>query len=120
MFSPRWSPDGQSIAALNGSSSKIRIFHIATQTWSDLVDAKIAFPSWSHNGQFIYFLRTQPDTGIFRVRVNDGEIESVFALNGSHYTGYYGEWLGLDPNDNPLLLQDLGSDDIYALSLVTK
>ena len=38
-------------------------------------------------------------------------------LNDMHLTGTYGVWFGLDPMDAPLLLRDIGSDDIYALTL---
>ena len=32
----------------------------------------------------------------------------------------YGFWFGLDPDDNPLLLRDEGTDEIYALTLERK
>ena len=38
-------------------------------------------------------------------------------LKEMHLTGYFDLWFGLDPTDAPLLLRDIGSDDIYALTL---
>ena len=42
-------------------------------------------------------------------------VERVADLKGLSITGYYGIWLGLAPDDSPLLLRDAGSQDIYAL-----
>jgi hypothetical protein len=32
-------------------------------------------------------------------------------------TGYWEDWLGLDPQDNPLLLRDTGLQDVYAFDV---
>jgi hypothetical protein len=32
------------------------------------------------------------------------------------FTGIFGFWLGLDPTDAPLLLRDVGTQIIYALT----
>ena len=34
-----------------------------------------------------------------------------------HLTGFFGQSMSLDPSDAPLVLRDIGSDDIYALTL---
>ena len=36
---------------------------------------------------------------------------------GARYTGFYSLWMGLAPTDTPLLLRDVGSDNIYSLTL---
>ena len=68
----------------------------------------------------IYFLKYRKDPGVYRVRVPGGEAELVKDLKDVHTTGYYGIWLGLDPTDAPLLSRDLGTRDIYALTLEQK
>ena len=57
------------------------------------------------------------DPGVFRVRVSGGDAERVFDLKGFRYTGAFTLWMGLDPTDTPMLIRDVGTDDIYALSL---
>ena len=47
-------------------------------------------------------------------------MELVLDLKGVRQTSIYGFWIGLDPQDTPMLLRDVGSDDIYALTLETK
>jgi len=41
-------------------------------------------------------------------------------LKDFRYTGTWGLWLGLDPTDAPLMLRDVGTSDIYALTLERK
>jgi hypothetical protein len=42
-------------------------------------------------------------------------VEQVVDLNNFRMAGYFGPWLGLAPDDSPLLLRDTGSQEIYAL-----
>jgi len=53
--------------------------------------------------------------GVFRVRILDGKVEQVVNVKGFQLTGYWGQWLGLAPDDSPLLLKDTGSQEIVAL-----
>jgi len=54
---------------------------------------------------------------VLRVPVKGGKPQLVTDLKDIHYTGALGLWLGLDPSDAPLLLRDMGTRDVYALSL---
>lgn len=116
MWSPRWSPDGRFIAALS-SSGGISVLDLATKRWSELVKGECDFPTWSAKSQFIYFMRSLDTPGVYRIHVSGGKAERVIDLSGFRSTGSVGLWMGLDPTDAPLLLQDRGSDDIYALTL---
>ena len=60
------------------------------------------------------------DTGLFRVRISGGEAEKIVDLKDWHDAGWFGRYMGLDPTDAPLLLRDIGSEDIYALTLDQK
>jgi hypothetical protein len=57
---------------------------------------------------------------VSRVRVSGGDAERVVDLKGFRYTGAFQIWMGLDPTDTPMLLRDVGTDDIYALTLERK
>jgi hypothetical protein len=39
----------------------------------------------------------------------------VVDLKGFRFTSYYDGWVGLDLDDAPMVLRDVGGDDIYAL-----
>ena len=58
------------------------------------------------------------DAAIYRVRISDHKLEKVVSLKGIRLTiGEVGTWCGLAPDDSPLVLRDVGSQEIYALDL---
>jgi serine/threonine protein kinase/Tol biopolymer transport system component len=120
MFSPHWSPDGRSIAAQTADHLILKIFDIANGQWSTLYTGICAFPTWSRDSRYIYYFEYQSGPGIYRVHAMGGKPERVADMNGVHYTGFYGLWMGLDPTDTPLILRDTGTYDIYALTLEEK
>jgi Tol biopolymer transport system component/DNA-binding winged helix-turn-helix (wHTH) protein len=117
-FSPRWSPNGRFIAGIHlGASGGLKVFDFETQRWSLLPEkGECDYPTWSSNSQFIYFWRTGSEPGVFRVRISDGVEERVVDLKGFRSTGVAG-WFGLDPEDTPMLIRDVGTADLYALTL---
>ncbi len=119
-WSARWSPQGRFLAGLSHYAQDLTVFDFETKRWSVLLKQPVGFPTWSHDGQFIYFVRLSGDPGVYRIRPGGGQAEKIVDLNGFHHTGRYSFWMGLDPDDNPLLLRDLGGDDLYALSLEEK
>jgi hypothetical protein len=118
MFEPRWSPDGRYLVAAGFEDPKLKVFDFETGKWSELAPEGIAdCPEWSADSQFIYFRRVSGDTGVFRVRVSGGRAEKIVDLKDWHDAGWFGRYMGLDQTDSPLLLRDIGSEDIYALTL---
>ena len=115
LFSPRWSPDGQYIAALPSNSHGLKMFDFRTRKWALVTDATVGYPCWSRNGRYIYFLQTLQDPGIMRLDVRNRKIEQIASLKGFQLAGYYGTWLGLTPDDEPLLLKDTGTQDIVRM-----
>jgi DNA-binding winged helix-turn-helix (wHTH) protein/Tol biopolymer transport system component len=117
---PRWSPDGLSIAAMTLDTMAMKVLDIASGRWTKLDSGAVAFPEWSHDGRFIYYVKWTDDPAVIRIRAADGKRETVADLKGARYTGVYTLWMGLDPTDTPLTLHDIGTDDIYALTLERK
>jgi len=115
LFSPRWSPDGKYIVAMPSDSSGLSIFDFKTQKWLVLAKGIVGYPCWSHDARFVYFSRRGPDEGIERVAVPSGKVEPVVSLKGFQQTGVYNLWLGLTPDDSPLLLKDAGSQEIVSM-----
>jgi Tol biopolymer transport system component len=120
MFSARWSPDGESILAIQMDSTALNIFDIKTQRWSVRYRGTIGYPVWSADSKQIYFLDFLENPAVMRIRVADGKLERVLELKDFRYTGNAGMWMGLDPTDAPLFLRNLGTHDVYALSLKGK
>jgi Tol biopolymer transport system component len=118
LFSPRWSPDGRYIAAITDDTWKLELFDRVTQKWSELSAMPTGYPSWSHDGTYLYFNTTLvDDPAFFRIRISDRKLERLVSLKGLRsFEGEFGEWTGLAPDDSLLVLRDTSSQEIYALS----
>jgi serine/threonine protein kinase/Tol biopolymer transport system component len=114
-FSPRWSPDGRYILAMPVNSLSMVLFDFQTEKWSEIMKGSGSFPNWSADGRYVYFLRWPENPAVLRVRASDRKVERVADLKNLRITGYFNIWLGVTPDDSPLLLRDTGSQDIYAL-----
>jgi eukaryotic-like serine/threonine-protein kinase len=129
LYSPRWSPDGRYIAAMSFDSRVLMLFDFQTQRWQELARVTMGFPNWSRNSDYIYFLHYGEDQSVvMRVHISDHKVETVADLKHFRVTGYWsvplppqitagrgGDWLGMAPDDSPLLLRDTGTQEIYAL-----
>jgi len=99
-FAPRWPPDGKCIAAITDDSQKLVLFDRATQHWTELVSVPIGYPSWSHDGQYVYFDTILSEEPAFsRVRISDRKLERLASLKGlRRFWGQFGPWTGLAPD----------------------
>jgi serine/threonine protein kinase/Tol biopolymer transport system component len=120
LFSPRWSPDGRYIVAMPFASRSLMLFDFATQKWEEIAKITCGFPNWSKSGDYVYFLHEEDQPSVMRIRIRDRKIERVADLKNFRQTGFYTQWLGLAPDDSPLLLRDTGTQEIYALDWQTQ
>jgi eukaryotic-like serine/threonine-protein kinase len=121
LFSPRWSPDGQYLIAMARDSSGLSLFDFKTQKWSVLAKGIVGYPCWSSDGRFLYFLRLTASRADFmnsveRMAIPGGKVEEVASLKGLQLTGVYNFWLGLTPDDSPLVTKDAGTEEIVSMN----
>jgi len=117
-FSPRWSPDGRYLAALGLDSLRLAMFDFSTQKWREVAKgAFFSFPCWSHDGRYLYFLQGTPTSSVMRLRLADQRIERVADIRDFRSTGFFGLSLSLTPDDQPIMVRDHGSMEIFALEL---
>lgn len=114
-FSPRWSPDGRYIAAFSADSKTLLLFDFQSGKWSPLATGSLGWLAWSHDSQSIYFLDNRGDNFVTLVRLKDHKIEQVADLKDFPFNGRFGGALALTPSDEPLLLHDTGTQDVYSL-----
>jgi hypothetical protein len=88
-----------------------------TQQWAEIASMPFGYPSWPHDGQYLYFDTTfTEDSALFRIRISDRKMERLASLKGiRRFWGDWGEWTGLTPDDSILLVRDTSSQEIYAL-----
>ena len=119
LYSPRWSPDGRYLAALPYDSNSLMLFDFASQKWEEIAKITLGFPNWSKSSDYVYFLHEQDQPSVMRVRISDRKLERVADLKDFRQAGFYTIWLGMAPDDSPLLLRDTGTQEIYALDWQT-
>jgi eukaryotic-like serine/threonine-protein kinase len=115
LYAPRWSPNGRYIVAMPSDQLSLVLFDFQTQKWSQIAKVRAGFLNWSRDGQYVYFVRWLVNPAVLRIRISDREVEQVSDLTNLPTTGNLGQWLGLGPDDSPLVLKDTGTQDIYAL-----
>ena len=96
---------------------KLVLFDFETGKWSDLLAGiPVTYQNWSRDGKYVYFVRVPDNPAVLRIRISDRKLEQVADLKGFTPTGSWGIWLGLDPDDSPLMLRDTGTQDVYSLN----
>ena len=96
------------------------LFDTNTKHWSILVEGDgVGYNEWSHDGKYIYMREKSGGTGeLVRVRTKDNELEHLLNLKEfPQLPGPLGLWIGLSPDDAPLLMRDRSLQEIYALEL---
>jgi serine/threonine protein kinase/Tol biopolymer transport system component len=117
LIAPILSPDGQYIVATNIDGDRLLVFKFADQRWSELIKTAVGFFRWSSDGKFVYFDNGfNVDQAIFRVRVSDHKMERVANLKDFRRVVVpWTTWFGLTPDGSPLLMHDVGIQEVYAL-----
>jgi eukaryotic-like serine/threonine-protein kinase len=114
---PRLSPDDNYIAALS-NVNHLMLFDVKAQKWTKLVQMTAYYPTWSHDGRYVYFASTtEGEPAFYRVQIKDHKLERVASLKDVKRptSGSFGSWIGLAPDDSSLALRDISTYEIYAL-----
>ncbi len=113
LWSPRWSPDGVWIAALEVPVFKLCLYNMQTHARKELTEMGVGWPAWSRDSQFIYF-EDNRTTAWFRVNIKDGKVERLASFSALKFAPLTG-WIGLSPEGSLISARDVGSTEIYAL-----
>jgi len=122
LFSPRWSPDGNYIAALSTDFTTLMLFDVKAQKWSTWIKesaGSVSYPIWSADSKYIYFDDlVNGAEAIRRVKVGATEAEEAFVLSSiDRYPGALGLWFGRAADGSWLFVQDRSTQEVYQLSL---
>jgi dipeptidyl aminopeptidase/acylaminoacyl peptidase len=119
LFSPRGSQDGRYIAALSADSTKLMLYDMGKKSWTQLAVARFGYENWSHDGKYLYAEDYSDSTDdMVRVSVPEGRVERLLSLKEVP-RGFdpWEFWVGLAPDDSPLLMRDRSTQEIYSLDV---
>jgi len=115
---PVVSPNRRYLAITTADATKVRIYEFATQKWQEFAPSTGAgITNWSADSRYLYFdngLSAGP--ALFRLRMADHKIEQVTSLkNFRRVVWGHLPWFSLTPEGEPLLMRDIGTQEVYAL-----
>jgi eukaryotic-like serine/threonine-protein kinase len=122
LFSPRWSPDGRYLLAINvEGSKKLMLYDFRTQKWSEWLTegSNINYPHWSADSRYVYYENFATSNPKWRrVKVGGSRAEDIFGLSGlRRYFGNWGSWSGMAADNSALFVRDASTQEIYALDV---
>ena len=114
---PSWSPDGRHLTAVANGPKRIMLLDVATMRWEELAPAPHAVgQAWSADGLSVLYFSEDPETTLYRIRLDDRRSEPVLSLKNERYVwGTSGIWIGAAPDGSPLYLRDQSVQHIYRL-----
>jgi Tol biopolymer transport system component len=117
LFSPRWSPNGKYLLATKSDSSAFLLFDLANQNWTILAQGVMGYPYWSRDSHYVYFedFNVPHRSSIARVRIKDRSVETIADLSTVRQISV--GWIGCGPDDVPIAVREVGTEEIYALDL---
>ena len=115
LFSPRWSPDEKQLLALDIHNLHLHVFDAVKSEWRELTKVVSGYPTWSTDGKWIYAF-DQPGNVVFRVEVATGRREEIVRPDFP-IASNWGAWVGWTDDWDPIMLRDLGSNQIYRIDL---
>lgn len=82
LFSPRISPDGRFIAAIDLQQRSLKLFDRQSRSWRVLTAHSVADPQWSHDSRALYFQdNLESGKPIYRVDVQTGKLQVIARLD---------------------------------------
>ncbi len=120
LWMPRWAPDGSFILGRSADSLSLFLFDVPKQTWHELARGEsFGYANWSSDSRFVYVLKRGNEPAIEKIRVSDGKTEIVARLACVRQTGFRNAvWTGLTPDNDPLILRDVGTEELYSLDTI--
>lgn len=117
LWTARWSPDGRFMAALSMVGQRLMLYDIKSKTWRPTEVTNVNNLTWSKDSRLIYF-DTTGVRSLRRIRVADKRVGFLADISGYPNLAWW--WSGLSPDNSPLILRNLDSLNIYALTLERK
>ena len=119
MCCPSMSRDGRYLFAAGISPARLMMYDVAAQHWTPLWRGVFGYFDVSRDGSYLYFDSVWEDEpGVYRLRISDHKVEKVADLKDFARTrGPIGNWFDIAPDNSPLLLRNLSTEQLYELEV---
>jgi len=118
LLAPRWTQNGRYVAAAKETNGRLMLFDFKIGVWAQWAQVEVDHvPVWSRDGTTLYFVGLlNKIRGIYRVQPNQRTPQLLTDLSDFQFAGSMGTGMSLLPDDEPLLLHDVGGGtEVYAL-----
>jgi hypothetical protein len=111
------------LVAATEDRTKLVIFDVTTQRWSDLVPGPIpgTVSNWAHAPDFkyVYYTTGGAEPQVLRVRLADHTVETIASLKDLPLAigPDSNTQVSVAPDGSPVFTRDIGTQEIYALSV---
>jgi hypothetical protein len=117
-----WFATQDTLIATSLDQSKFVLFDFRTGKWTDLIASVDKFANWemSPDGNYFFYQTAGDNPRIFRMRMKDRVVEEVASLKGFRPVKdpYLGNTqLNVTPDNSPVLTRDIGTQEVYALTV---
>jgi serine/threonine protein kinase/Tol biopolymer transport system component len=119
-FSPRWSPDGRWLLALDQDTFALELYSFTTHTWKELTGLAAAYPNWSADSQCVFFnVASGPSEPYYRICLSDRKPQPLVNLGdgGKLVSSTFNYWTGITPDGSILGIRDISIEEVYALDV---
>ncbi len=111
------------LVAASKDRTKLAVFDLKTQKWSDLVSFTKPgiVVNWAHTPdyRFVHYTTGGAESQAFRVRLADHKVEALTSLKDlARATTAGGQTqISVAPDGSPVFTRDIGTEEIYALTV---
>jgi serine/threonine protein kinase/Tol biopolymer transport system component len=116
-----WFATQDTLIAASEDQSKFLLFDFKTKKWTDLITVSDKLVSWAiaPDWKYLVYATGGNDARIFRMKLRDHTVEEVASLKNLRAVDdpHEGIQVSVDPNNLPLVTRDLGTQEVYAISV---
>jgi len=111
------------LVAASADRAKLVVFDLKTQKWSDLVPGPIpgSVVNWAHSPdyKFVYYTSGGAEPQVLRVRLADHKVEAIASLKDLPRAigPDSNTQISVAPDGSPVFTRDIGTQEIYALTV---